>query len=643
MHLVWELHFYARGYRALFGFLEILSFFVSVALAQPTLTCATVTQAADLFETDPFATTPIASPKDLAPWSSLPPNFRLEGTPLKENEDFRVSRARRLHLGRTSEVAVRQARDPLSHSTTKSSPRIQAEVKIMQAIEKGRHPGKQHVARVVESGRDFLATEWINGRTLFEILNGGKLTSKEAERILTQVREAVAAIHEAGYVHADLHPKNILISNYGEVQIIDLGISVPLGQRHVSSGAPATASENQKAFGRATFADDFHSLGVLESLVRTQVDDAHFSLEPFRALGKELGVSETDPRKFFRAVSSSIRDANHVVPPELRSSVATLNETFGPWFSADLQIKPEAMERPKPKLGTLEVPLPPRYDLHVAQRDLVGTVSEEAHRGVVQWTTPAGRVLNSEIVIRDPVSVETLMSRLPASSTSTLSRLRQLPRGSKITTVLTKTSTSDHRPLAKAEVHLVEDAAGNQTLIIDKVFTDISPRPNEISGSFLALQALNALPNLKVDKIRAVQAWEIVNADTVLAMQEHRRQGKGESNTDRFQGTLLDSFMRSLVSKLGLQLEGRGELLNEKEEPLRNLSPHLPTGNGGGFAFDMPDLGSPVHYDNWKDGDARRLRNAKLLSEYERASGQPNVRDISAVSRFDAVYRVGAP
>jgi len=623
----------------LFVFSKIFSFFVSIALAQPTLTCATVERAADLFETDPFATTPVAAPKDLAPWSSLPPHFRLEGTPLKENEDFRVLRARRLHLGRNSEVAVRQARDPQNHSPAKPSPRIQAEVKIMQAIEKGRHPGKQYVARVVESGRDFLATEWINGKTLFEILNSGKLTSKEAEGILAQVRQAVAAIHDAGYVHADLHPKNILISNYGEVQIIDLGISVPLGQRHVSSGAPATASENQKAFGRASFADDFHSLGVLEGLVRSQVEDAHFSLEPFRALGKELGVSETDPRKFFRAVSSSIRDANHVVPPELRSSVATLNEKFGPWFSADLQIKPEAMERPKPKLGTSEVPLPPRYDLHVAQRDLVGTVSEEARRGVVQWTTPAGRILNSEVVIRDPVSVETLMSRLPVSSTSTLSRLRQLPKGSKITTVFTKTSSSDHKPLAKAEVHLVEDAAGNQTLIVDKVFTDISPRPSEISGSFLALQAFNALPNLKTDKIRAVQAWEIVNADTVLAMQELRRQGKGESHTERFQGTL----MRSLVTKLGLRLEGRGELRNEKEEPLRNLSPHLQTGSSGGFAFDMPDLGSPVHYDNRKDGDARRLRNAKLLSEYERTSGQPNVRDVSAVSRFDAVYRVGAP
>lgn len=69
---------------------------------------------------------------------------------------------------------------------------------------------------------------------ILELITGNLLTVPEtniatAMRMLSQLGEAVAALHQAGYVHCDLKPHNLLVDAAGNLRLIDLGQTCPVG------------------------------------------------------------------------------------------------------------------------------------------------------------------------------------------------------------------------------------------------------------------------------------------------------------------------------------------------------------------------------------------------------------------------------
>ena len=76
------------------------------------------------------------------------------------------------------------------------------------------------------SGTYFIAMEYVDGRTLAEILrSNGHVTSKQAAEIASEVASALGFAHEAGLVHRDIKPANILIGSNGQVKVADFGIA----------------------------------------------------------------------------------------------------------------------------------------------------------------------------------------------------------------------------------------------------------------------------------------------------------------------------------------------------------------------------------------------------------------------------------
>jgi serine/threonine protein kinase len=70
----------------------------------------------------------------------------------------------------------------------------------------------------------FVAMEYVPGETLKERLaRFGRCSARRAIWIARQLAEALAALHRAGFVHADVKPGNVLIAPTGEVKLIDLG------------------------------------------------------------------------------------------------------------------------------------------------------------------------------------------------------------------------------------------------------------------------------------------------------------------------------------------------------------------------------------------------------------------------------------
>jgi tetratricopeptide (TPR) repeat protein/predicted Ser/Thr protein kinase len=76
-----------------------------------------------------------------------------------------------------------------------------------------------------DQGIDFIAMEYVAGRTLAGLLQQGPIAIDLAHRFATQIAEAVGRAHRAGIVHRDLKPGNIMVTNDGLLKVLDFGLA----------------------------------------------------------------------------------------------------------------------------------------------------------------------------------------------------------------------------------------------------------------------------------------------------------------------------------------------------------------------------------------------------------------------------------
>ncbi|MCX6634251.1 MAG: bifunctional serine/threonine-protein kinase/formylglycine-generating enzyme family protein, partial [Acidobacteria bacterium] len=120
----------------------------------------------------------------------------------------------------------------------------------------------------------FIAMEWVEGRTLDEVILPGGLPVGEAVQYATELAGAMAAAHAAGIVHRDLKPANVMIGPRGEVKVLDFGLA-KLTERQTGDpprtetaagmivGTPAYMSPEQADGQPIDIRTDVFSFGVL--------------------------------------------------------------------------------------------------------------------------------------------------------------------------------------------------------------------------------------------------------------------------------------------------------------------------------------------------------------------------------------------
>lgn len=114
--------------------------------------------------------------------------------------------------------------------------RFKAEARNASALN---HPNILTVYEIgAEGNRQFIATEFIEGETLRELLASGKMNLDAALEIAVQIASALGAAHEAGVVHRDIKPENIMLRPDGYVKVLDFGIA-KLTQQRLASAAQA--------------------------------------------------------------------------------------------------------------------------------------------------------------------------------------------------------------------------------------------------------------------------------------------------------------------------------------------------------------------------------------------------------------------
>ncbi len=98
-----------------------------------------------------------------------------------------------------------------------------------------------------ETQLPFIVMEYVDGRMLKDIIADGPLEPKEAARIVGQVLTALEYSHRALLVHRDIKPGNVMVTQTGQVKVMDFGIA-----RAVSDNS-ATVADTSAVLGTAQY------------------------------------------------------------------------------------------------------------------------------------------------------------------------------------------------------------------------------------------------------------------------------------------------------------------------------------------------------------------------------------------------------
>ncbi|HLM60695.1 MAG TPA: protein kinase, partial [Pyrinomonadaceae bacterium] len=101
------------------------------------------------------------------------------------------------------------------------------------------HPNIAHIYEFGETnGRLFLAMEYVEGRTLRQLIKENSIPFSDALSITKQIALALISTHEHGIIHRDIKPENIIVKNDGLVKVLDFGLA-----KLNESKAPAEGDE----------------------------------------------------------------------------------------------------------------------------------------------------------------------------------------------------------------------------------------------------------------------------------------------------------------------------------------------------------------------------------------------------------------
>jgi len=144
-----------------------------------------------------------------------------------------VWRARDTRLGR--DVAIKALPEAFAQDPERLA-RFEREARLLATLSHANVAGI-HGLELVE-GHRYLVLEFVEGETLAARLARGPLAPDEVREVCRQVAAGVEAAHEAGVVHRDLKPGNVMLRSDGTVKVLDFGLA-KAGAAHGASSDPS--------------------------------------------------------------------------------------------------------------------------------------------------------------------------------------------------------------------------------------------------------------------------------------------------------------------------------------------------------------------------------------------------------------------
>jgi eukaryotic-like serine/threonine-protein kinase len=158
-----------------------------------------------------------------------------------------VYRARDIRLDRV--VAIKTLRSDLARDQTFQA-RFRREAQSAASL------NNPNIVAVYDTGEDmmsggpipYIVMEYVDGRTVRELLvDGHRLLPERALEIITGVLRALEYSHQAGIVHRDIKPGNVMVTRNGDIKVMDFGIA------RAMSDSQATMTQTAQVIGTAQY------------------------------------------------------------------------------------------------------------------------------------------------------------------------------------------------------------------------------------------------------------------------------------------------------------------------------------------------------------------------------------------------------
>lgn len=206
------------------------------------------------------------------------------------------------------------------------------------------HP---NIVNVYDVGSDrglyYMVMELVEGITLKEYIEKkGKIMHRELISIAIQMCSGIGAAHEAGLIHRDIKPQNIMISKDGKVKVTDFGIAKAVTSNTVTTNAMGSVHYSSPEQVRGGFSDqksDIYSIGITlfematgevpfdgESTVAVAMKHLKDEITPPSELNEDIPYSleriilkctQKNAERRYANVNALIRDLKHsLVDPE---------------------------------------------------------------------------------------------------------------------------------------------------------------------------------------------------------------------------------------------------------------------------------------------------------------------------------------
>ncbi len=224
----------------------------------------------------------------------------------------------------------------LSSSTSGDQDRVRRFIREAKAASALNHPNIITIYDIGESdeGR-FIAMEMVEGRTLRSLM-AEPVDFESIARIGSQIARALAVAHEAGIIHRDMKPENVMVRDDGYVKVLDFGLARlsdervadhtdALTESGIVMGTAAYLSPEQACSQPVTSAADVFALGIV-------LYEAFTRQHPFRA-GTAIGMVH------------SIVNEHPVAPSRLRPEIpASLDTLILGMLEKDPRCRPNCAE-----------------------------------------------------------------------------------------------------------------------------------------------------------------------------------------------------------------------------------------------------------------------------------------------------------
>ncbi|WP_068275699.1 serine/threonine-protein kinase [Aldersonia kunmingensis] len=270
-------------------------------------------------------------------------------------------------LGRA--VAIKRLY-PMFCATLENRRRFEAEARSAAALN---HP---NIVAVHDSGEHdqtpYIVMERLPGGTLADEIAHGPLPQQQVCTILCEVLDALTAAHDAGILHRDIKPGNVLFTNGGQVKVADFGIAKTSETDHTSTGLILGTlpylSPDRLAGEPATVSDDLYALGVVgyEALTARKPFAREHPAATARAIVEDRPIALADIRPDVDPVLASVIERAMSRDPVQRFGSARDMRAAMPSAPGPVPIPVSSATRPFTAGPPGMLPLdtaPPRVDL----------------------------------------------------------------------------------------------------------------------------------------------------------------------------------------------------------------------------------------------------------------------------------------